>query len=237
MVKVTTVLLDAGGVIIDETEHEEVRAEVAVEALRAVLPDYSIEQYHADVQESIDCFAPRVYQYVFWKHLKLDRSLFNSTWISYLDLWAKREPPLRLMPGRDNEIESMHKHLAIGIAGQYGTEVLELLAQHSILDLFAYHLTQEDFAITKPDPRFYEQILRAFGVSAKECVMVGDRIDNDIVPAKRVGMKTVLVRTGVHRSQQPRIPLEVPDAELEGVKGLAKAVGKLARIAERGARS
>jgi FMN phosphatase YigB (HAD superfamily) len=233
----TTVLLDAGGVIIDESEYEEVRAEVAVEALREVLTDYSREDYDADVQESLDCFAPRIYQYVFWKHLKHDRSLFNSTWVSYLDLWAKREPPLRLMSGIGDEILEIYKSFAIGIAGQYGPEVLELLAKHSLLDAFAHHLTQQDFAITKPDPRYYEQILRAFGVDGRECVMVGDRIDNDVVPAKRVGMKTILIRVGLHMNQTPRIPIEVPDVELGGVKGLARAVRELARNAERGSRS
>ncbi len=58
--------------------------------------------------------------------------------------------------------------------------------------------------------------------------MVGDRIDKDIIPAKLLGMKTILIRVGLHRNQQPRIPFEVPDAELNSVAGLAETVSGLA---------
>jgi FMN phosphatase YigB (HAD superfamily) len=55
-------------------------------------------------------------------------------------------------------------------------------------------------------------------------------VDNDIIPAKQVGMKTVLVRGGLHRNQIPRIPGEVPDEVLTGIAGLADAIARLAGI-------
>jgi ribonucleotide monophosphatase NagD (HAD superfamily) len=59
--------------------------------------------------------------------------------------------------------------------------------------------------------------------------MVGDRIDKDVIPAKQVGMRTIVVRVGLHRHQQPRIPFEIPDRELNSVVGLAEAVIDVAR--------
>ena len=90
-------------------------------------------------------------------------------------------------------------------------------------------MTQDDFSVTKPDPRYYEQIVKAFGVDPQLCIMVGDRIDNDIIPAKQLGMRTILIRVGLHKNQQPRNPFEIPDLELDGVVGLAAAVQKLAK--------
>ena len=57
--------------------------------------------------------------------------------------------------------------------------------------------------------------------------MVGDRIDNDVVPAKRLGMRTVLFRTGRHRAQQPRSWEEKPDVEVYDVAGLECAIVRL----------
>lgn len=57
--------------------------------------------------------------------------------------------------------------------------------------------------------------------------MVGDRIDNDIYPAKSLGMAAILFRTGRHRDQQPRTFDEVPDAEVTTVDGLATALDAL----------
>jgi HAD superfamily hydrolase (TIGR01549 family) len=222
--KITTVFLDAGGVILDESEHEDARAELAVEVLSPVVPRYSIKQYFSDIDEAVSLLIPSAYQYVFWKYLKDDRSRFEHLFGSFKDKWKQRKPALKLNSGLEKEIRAISKNFKIGIAGQYGKDVLELLKKHSILDCF----TQDDFSITKPDPRYYEQILRKCGVVPEECIMVGDRIDKDIIPARQLGMKTILVRTGLYKNQQPRIPFEIPDADLDSIKDLADAVLKIA---------
>ena len=147
-----------------------------------------------------------------------------------LDKWEQRKPSLKLTSGFENEVRAICGDFEVGIAGQYGHEILELLKKCSILDCFTYRLTQDDFSITKPDPRYYEQIVQACGVKSQQCVMVGDRIDKDVIPAKQLGMRTILVRVGLHRNQQPRIPFEIPDAELDRVVGLADAVLKVAEV-------
>jgi FMN phosphatase YigB (HAD superfamily) len=57
--------------------------------------------------------------------------------------------------------------------------------------------------------------------------MVGDRIDNDIAPARLLGMKAVLFRTGRHAAQQPRSWEEAPHAEVQDVSGLRDALERL----------
>jgi len=51
-------------------------------------------------------------------------------------------------------------------------------------------------------------------------VMVGDRQDCDMVPALMIGMKAVRLRVGRHAKQQPRMPAEVPDAEIAEISEL-----------------
>ena len=50
--------------------------------------------------------------------------------------------------------------------------------------------------IGKPEPLLYQMAMQILGVEAKDCVMVGDRIDTDVAGAQRLGMRTALVRTG-----------------------------------------
>ena len=228
--KITTVLLDAGGVILDESEHEEVHAEIAVEILSTINPGYSVDSYYLDIKEAVDSFCPSTYQYVLYKYLRNNQSLFDKVYRLYLETWQQRRPPLKLNVGIEREVRLISPSFKLGIAGQYGREILKLLKEASILDCFSYHSTQDDFTITKPDPRYYEEIIKAFGVDPRECIMVGDRIDKDIIPAKQLGMRTVLVRIGLHENQQPRIPFEVPDAELSGILGLASTVEEVARV-------
>lgn len=227
---ITTVLLDAGGVILDESEHERVRVAIATEVLGGVRPGYSESMLRSDLDEAIEVFCPRILAYVFWKSVRPDFHLFEKLYDAFVGEWAERRPPLKLMRGFATEIGKIAQHFKVGIAGQYGGDLLELLEREGLLDHFAHRLTQDDFDITKPDPRYLERIAGACGVEPFECVMVGDRIDNDIIPAKQLGMKTVLIRTGLHRNQVPRTPAEIPDAELTGLPGLADKIMKVAQM-------
>ena len=89
-----------------------------------------------------------------------------------------------------------------------------------LLHLFAVHGISEVMGLRKPDPRFFLEIVSALGRPVEECVMVGDRIDNDIAPARALGMGTVLFRGGRHAGQRARSWLEEPDVEVRDVEGL-----------------
>ena len=50
--------------------------------------------------------------------------------------------------------------------------------------------------VSKPDRRIFDIALSRAGCKPENAVMIGDRLDNDIAPAKRLGMKTVRVKQG-----------------------------------------
>ena len=45
----------------------------------------------------------------------------------------------------------------------------------------------------KPDLRIFEEILNHFRVSSHEALMIGDSLEADIIPAKKLGMETVWI--------------------------------------------
>ncbi|HEV2844980.1 MAG TPA: HAD family hydrolase, partial [Thermoanaerobaculia bacterium] len=47
---------------------------------------------------------------------------------------------------------------------------------------------------SKPDPRIFLKALEWMGASPGEVVFVGDRLDNDIAPARRLGMRTAWLK-------------------------------------------
>jgi len=49
--------------------------------------------------------------------------------------------------------------------------------------------------LAKPNPRIFRLVLDHFDVNGEECVMVGDNLEVDIIPAKLLGFKTILVDT------------------------------------------
>jgi HAD superfamily hydrolase (TIGR01549 family) len=57
-------------------------------------------------------------------------------------------------------------------------------------------LISADLGVEKPSPGFFQMVCEASDASAHEVLYVGDRVDNDVIPAKSAGMRAVLIRRG-----------------------------------------
>lgn len=77
-----------------------------------------------------------------------------------------------------------------------------------------------ELGVAKPDRGIFDKALEMAGCTAKEAVMVGDRIDNDISPAKKLGMKTVWIRQGFAIYQNPQRAEEQPDYVVDNLSEL-----------------
>jgi phosphoglycolate/pyridoxal phosphate phosphatase family enzyme len=77
-----------------------------------------------------------------------------------------------------------------------------------------------EIVVGKPFSIILDVALQALGVVAEDCVVVGDRIETDIVMGRRRGLATVLVLTGITRADDPRIAELRPDAVLPSVREL-----------------
>lgn len=53
--------------------------------------------------------------------------------------------------------------------------------------------TAREAGAVKPNPKIYKAVLERFGVKAEEAMMIGDDVKTDIVPARELGMKSVLL--------------------------------------------
>jgi FMN phosphatase YigB (HAD superfamily) len=80
-----------------------------------------------------------------------------------------------------------------------------------------------------PDVRLFECAVLATGEAPEASAVVGDRMDCDVVPAKALGMRTILVRVGDHVEQQPRHPEESPDVIIHSLTQLPEAINALNR--------
>ena len=81
--------------------------------------------------------------------------------------------------------------------------------------------------VGKPSPIILDVALERLGVAASDCVMVGDRIETDIVMGKRLGLTTVLVLTGITRAADPRVAEIAPDLVLDSVADLLAPDGRV----------
>ena len=76
------------------------------------------------------------------------------------------------------------------------------------------------YFVGKPNPLMMRSALRQLGAHSETSVMIGDRMDTDIIAGTEAGMRTILVLTGVTRREQvARFPYQ-PSAIADSVASI-----------------
>ncbi|MFJ4685999.1 HAD family hydrolase [Streptomyces sp. NPDC091377] len=85
--------------------------------------------------------------------------------------------------------------LWLGIAGNQTVRAGKILRElfSTDVDLIG---TSDDWGASKPDRSFFDRVAEIVPAEPDEMLYVGDRVDNDIRPARQAGMHTALVRRG-----------------------------------------
>jgi FMN phosphatase YigB (HAD superfamily) len=108
-----------------------------------------------------------------------------GTTLTANDLYSDALPCLRRLRANG------YRLALAGNAGSTATAALRRLGVEA--DLFA---SSEEWGVAKPAAEFFARLIAEAGIPAGEIAYVGDRIDNDILPAIDAGMLGVFLRRG-----------------------------------------
>lgn len=116
-----------------------------------------------------------------------------------------------LYPDAKELLQRLGKKYKLGIIANqdFGTE--KRLSAFGIQQYFDLVIASAEEGVAKPDLRIFQIALDRADCKPEEAVMVGDRLDNDIVPANIIGMTTVWIRQGFGSYTTPISEGEEPD--------------------------
>jgi FMN phosphatase YigB (HAD superfamily) len=116
--------------------------------------------------------------------------------------------------------------LFLGAAGNQPSELeMALVCAGIPLDLVG---SSERWGVEKPSPEFFARLVAEAGCSAGEALYAGDRLDNDVLPALRSGLRAVLVRRGPWGMLHAGRPeAGGADAVIDGLMELPELVDRL----------
>jgi putative hydrolase of the HAD superfamily len=221
------VLFDVGGPINTEVEHErlidaDIVASLAAEGV-AVTPD----AYAEAAAWAVEHFAPDAHTAIITRLTGGDLVLAERAYAA-MRRRADGRYPFELRDGISGVIAWLHgRGLLLGLAANQPATTLAVLDDLGLGRHFSHRQVSGTHGFHKPDVRLFLAACDDLGVAPEQCIMVGDRIDNDVAPARLLGMTTVLFRTGRHAAQQPRSWHEAPNAEVRDVVELRAALEHL----------
>ncbi len=117
-------------------------------------------------------------------------------------------------------LEELHRTYKIGIIANQEPGCRQRLANMGIAQFLDLVVSSGEEGVSKPDPRLFQIALERSNCRPENAVMIGDRIDNDILPANRLGMRTVWIRQGYGRYWKIRGEEERPTAAVDCLSGL-----------------
>lgn len=74
--------------------------------------------------------------------------------------------------------------------------------------------------VAKPDSEIFLRALKRADCLPENAIMIGDRIDNDIEPANRLGMRTIWVKQGFSIYQQPENDIQTADHIVDSLRDI-----------------
>jgi len=117
--------------------------------------------------------------------------------------------------------------------GVVGNQPVEAEAAMQALGLpIDFMASSARWGVRKPEPAFFARVIEAAGAAAAEIAYVGDRVDNDVLPARAAGLISVFLRRGPWATVQAGLA-EAAQAHLT-LDSLAELPDALGMLAARG---
>jgi len=122
-------------------------------------------------------------------------------------------------------LETLSKRYKIGVIANQSLGTANRLEEKGILKYIDLVIASAEEGVSKPDRKIFDIALARANCEAENAVMIGDRIDNDIVPAKRLGMKTIWIKQGFGKYWQIGSQEEQADYEVNNLIDLLELLG------------
>jgi len=136
-------------------------------------------------------------------------------------------PPSALYQDVKPALKALAGQLKLGLVANSGEAALKALRRDGLHELFTVIALADFVGVEKPDERIFQYALKTAGVSPSRTVHVGNRLESDIRPAQRLGMRTVWLLRGDAPPAPTLDQLVEPDAVIISLVGLPMALARL----------
>jgi 8-oxo-dGTP diphosphatase/putative hydrolase of the HAD superfamily len=213
------IFFDVGYTLLDETPAWEDRFAVMARELSIGGRVVTVPQIWETFENVCTEFEPKQW-IALCRRVARDESEYQRM-LKLADGW--RHELQRPYPGSAEMLQSLAtRGYKLGIIANQSAGVAERLRHFGLSEHIACCIGSAEAGVVKPDPRIFEMALRETKCAPREAVMIGDRIDNDVRPAKALGWATIHVRQGESGKQRPRNHAETPDASIATITDVVR---------------
>ena len=197
------IFFDVGSTLVDETEAYDHRVREMIAGTSITFKEFDDVRI-ALAQQGLDGNSAAI------KHFGLTKTPWHS------------EDEVPYSDAHTTLTALIDKGYKLGIIANQKLGTEERLKSWSLRQYFDVIVASAEIGYAKPDKEIFEKALELAKCTAEESVMVGDRLDNDIIPAKAIGMKTIWVKNGLAQYQGAELGEGVADYQIGSLSELLR---------------
>ena len=251
MAEITTVTFDLWQtLLLDERDLGQARALVRLEGAQSALAKFGEEFDLEHISEAyMSCFQQcrevrdggldidfREQVAIFVDHIKpgltrrLDGSIMDEIAEYYADSFLVHPPPAH--EDAVHVLKSIKEMgFTIGLISNTGMTpgftFRSYMEERGMLEYFHTLTFSDEVKLAKPAREIFIMTLEAMNAKPEQTIHVGDHVMNDVLGAKRCGMKTVWI-SGFYDREDPDDPETEPDITVDSLAAVVPAIAKLA---------
>src|SRR4029077_13513592 len=206
---------DLGNTLFSEERAWERRIQRLASSLERYGRRRAIEEVRAALREASEEFAPRLITRV------IEKLIDDLECRKLILAEARYDKELEsAYQGAEQTLRKLSSRYRIGVIANQPAGTEERLAKGGLMPFISVCLSSTEVGLEKPDPAIFQLALSQSACEPPQAVMIGDRLDNDIRPARLLGWKTIRIAQGFARFQSPRDGLDEADLTLANLRGL-----------------
>lgn len=136
------------------------------------------------------------------------------------DLLKNKRKLIKLFADVQETIPQLSKNFSLGVISNNSSGSANLLIQHGLDKYFEIVCLSEKIGYRKPDHKIFQKALVESKSNIHDCIMVGDRLDIDILPANELGMVTIRTLDSLYKIQTPLNENEYPKFTIGSINEL-----------------
>ena len=195
------IFFDVGSTLVDETEAYDHRARDVIAGTNITFKQFD-DMRIALARQGVDGHSAAI------KHFGLTKTPWHS------------EDETPYADAKDTLVSLSQRGYKLGIIANQKLGTSGRLESWGLLKYFDVIVASAEIGYAKPDPRIFEKALELADCTPQQSVMVGDRLDNDMRPAKAIGMTTVWIKNGLAQYQSAQLGAGVADYSVERLSDL-----------------
>ena len=195
MNKISWIFFDIGGVLVDDSEYEQLRIDTLYKTIK-IFDSTTSRKNILDAIPKASSMTGLLNDNILNIFLRDKQKLYMAKNLIASKRHALSEAAAnaKVRPETKNVLSELSKNFQLGLIANQPKSTRESLEEADILQYFSHSLMSEDHGYRKPDLRYFKSVLDDCDTEPEKSAIIDNNIERGLLPAKKIGMTTVWYR-------------------------------------------